>query len=349
METAINQLAGRIAELPPEKRALFERLLREKGLPLPDDQSASGNTPAAEELAEVRESVREFFRRAAEDQSETAWHQPHPQSETIKSVTRKFYDAINRQLDASLFGSAAAFLNYGYAPDGSPEYSTIAVPRHYPNRHSLKLMLEVIGERDLTGAAVLDIGCGRGGMVQTLLRYFSPARVTGMDLSGGAVRFCQKNGDPRRSHFLQADAEKLPLAAAAFDCVTNVESSHNYPNRRDFYAEVFRVLKPGGWFLYADLLTLKQWQAAETWLAQMGFAITRNQDITGNVLRACDETAAARLAAFQQAGAGEQDLLGDFLAVPGSKPYDNMKLGISAYKILWLQKNTGVGTEGTGA
>ncbi len=339
-----NHLASRIAELPPEKRALFERLLKEKGLPLP---TADSPTPAAESgLAEVQESVREFFRHAASEQHDGA---PHPQAGEIKRVTRKFYDAINRQLDAAIFGNEAAFLNYGYAPDGSLEFSSLELPRNLPNRYSLKLMLEVIGERDLRGAAVLDVGCGRGGMAQTLLRYFSPAQVTGVDLSGAAVRFCQKTCNQQGTHFLEGDAEKLPFAGQSFDCVTNVESSHNYPNRRDFYAEVFRVLKPGGWFLYADLLTATQWQTAEAMLAAIGFRISRNQDITGNVLRACDETAAARLSAFQQADPSQRDILSAFLAVPGSQPYDNMQHGISAYKILWLQKPTQeLALEGTG-
>ena len=40
----------------------------------------------------------------------------------------------------------------------------------------------------------------------------------------------------------------------AFDVVTNIESSHTYPNLRGFFTEVRRVLRSGGRFLYTDLL-----------------------------------------------------------------------------------------------
>ena len=47
-------------------------------------------------------------------------------------------------------------------------------------------------------------------------------------------------------------AESLPLGDASVDVLVNVESSHCYGNFQKFIAEVHRVLKVGGVFLFAD-------------------------------------------------------------------------------------------------
>ena len=50
------------------------------------------------------------------------------------------------------------------------------------------------------------------------------------------------------------DAESLPFGDEMFDAVVNVESSHCYGSTPAFLAQVKRVLRCGGHFLFADLL-----------------------------------------------------------------------------------------------
>ena len=81
--------------------------------------------------------------------------------------------------------------------------------------------------------------------------------------------------------------------------VTNVESSHSYPDIRAFYTEVHRVLAPGGYFLYTDLMPAPFVHEYLGALIDLGFDLERDRDITRNVLRSCDEMRActwARLA-----------------------------------------------------
>jgi ubiquinone/menaquinone biosynthesis C-methylase UbiE len=54
--------------------------------------------------------------------------------------------------------------------------------------------------------------------------------------------------------FVHGDAQSLPFADESFDVVINIEASHGYPDFPRFLAEVARVLRPGGRFLYADVL-----------------------------------------------------------------------------------------------
>ena len=49
------------------------------------------------------------------------------------------------------------------------------------------------------------------------------------------------------------NAENLPFADQSFDAVISIEAAPYYPRFPRFLAEMARVLRPGGHFLYADL------------------------------------------------------------------------------------------------
>ena len=136
--------------------------------------------------------------------------------------------------------------------------------------------------------------------------------------------------------FLCGDAERLPFPAGSFDAVVNIESSHSYPDIDAFYAEVSRVLKPGGVFLYSDTMPASEAASRLERLTGHGFRIELARDITSNVVRSCDELAGIHAQAFDAGNAPE--VLGDFLAVPGSQNYDNLRSGRLVYGIWQLRK-----------
>lgn len=250
----------------------------------------------------------------------------------VKAGYEQFYDAVNTQLNASGFGQFSYFLNYGYVPDGRTERSVIELPTRFFNKNSVRLVLELIGDCPIDGADVLDVGCGRGGTVYALKKFFAPATLTGLDLSTTAVEFDRRIHGDDRTRFHEGDAENLPFADGSFDVVTNVESSHSYPDADRFYAEVYRVLRPGGFFLYTDVLPAKRITAALGELERLGFRVELNRDITANVLRSCDEVAQTRLEAFGDRN--DPRLMQNFLATPGSEVYDEMRTGRWEYRIV---------------
>ena len=106
------------------------------------------------------------------------------------------------------------------------------------------------------GTAVLDIGCGIGG----LARYFANAfgcRVTGIDLTEEyvdvATMLTARCGLDDRAEFKCANAIDMPFGDADFDVVWSLNVTMNIEDRAGFYAEVRRVLKPGGQLALSEL------------------------------------------------------------------------------------------------
>jgi len=96
------------------------------------------------------------------------------------------------------------------------------------------------------GERVLDVGCGPGWLVRNFAR--GGARIVGVDLTDKAVRL---TGESLRIYGLRAelgvaDAEKLPFRDESFDFATSNGVLHHTPDTRRGFAEILRVLKPGG-------------------------------------------------------------------------------------------------------
>lgn len=305
-------VSSRLRDLPPHKRALAERLL--------GNRAAPGDTPTRS-APPLSDAARQAFASVAE---------------RTKDGTRGFYDAINDQIDATMFGDHAAFLNYGYESDGTPEESVVDLAPHVVNRASTKLVLELIGGCNLAGASILDVGCGRGGTLSVVDRYFAARRKTGLDLSGSAIRFCLRAYRGRPIVFLQGDAECLPFAAESHDVVVNLESSHSYPDAPSFYREVHRVLVRGGMFLYGDVFPPEEFARRIAQLGDAGFRVERDRDVTENVVRSCIEIGDRRTAVFD--ALCDAALVGDFLSTPGSTVFEEMRTRRAVYRIVHLRR-----------
>jgi SAM-dependent methyltransferase len=321
----MDNLSDRIAGLPPEKRKLFEHLLKAQSAqrsapPLAAPPAPFGRSNAVQ--AEADHLVLE---------------EPQPGSpNAVKAGYRHFYDAVTRQLDSTIFGEFSFFLNYGYRPNHNPPHAVIEVPEYYINKNSVRLVLELVGNCPITGCRVLDVGCGRGGTVHVIKTMFDARAITGLDLSPEAIAFCRQAHAGPRVSFFEGDAEKLPFEDDAFDVVTNVESSHSYPEIDAFYSGVFRVLSPGGSFLYTDVQPVEQMETNLALLKRVGFLLERDTDITSNVLLSCDEISRTRVQAFN--AENDPALMHNFLATPESQVYAEMKSGRWQYRIFRLKK-----------
>jgi ubiquinone/menaquinone biosynthesis C-methylase UbiE len=214
-------------------------------------------------------------------------------------------------------------MNYGYAPPAGTEPLALDAADE-PDRYCAQLYHHVAGPAHLRGAAVLEVGSGRGGGASFLTRTHRPASYTGADYSPQAVALCQQRhaGVPDLK-FAVGDAEKLPFADASFDVVVNVESSHCYGHVDRFFAEVARVLRPGGRFAYTDFRSGADMAALKQLLAGTpGLEIVEQEDITARVLAALEADDARKRALIAEfVHPRLRHLFGEFAGLSGGEMF----------------------------
>jgi SAM-dependent methyltransferase len=107
---------------------------------------------------------------------------------------------------------------------------------------------------------VLDLGCGIGGPARYLATT-SGCKVMGVDLSPGfidaAIYLTERCGLADRVSFQVGDALHLPFEDAAFDVVFLQHVVMNIEDRAALYAEIRRILTPGGRLATYDLVLRK--------------------------------------------------------------------------------------------
>jgi malonyl-CoA O-methyltransferase len=98
---------------------------------------------------------------------------------------------------------------------------------------------------------VLDLGCGTGFFSTQLQQRLPSSRIVGLDLAEGMVQFAaQKNVG---IDWLCGDAENLPLANDSVDCIFSSLAIQWCEDYHALFAEIKRVLKPGGECVFATL------------------------------------------------------------------------------------------------
>ncbi len=107
------------------------------------------------------------------------------------------------------------------------------------------------------GAAVLDMGCGRGTSIRLILSAFGghPARLVAFDIDPGVISRARRRLAPTLDGSVElqvADATRLPFADDEFDAALELGILHHIPDWRAALRETARVLKPGGVFYFAE-------------------------------------------------------------------------------------------------
>jgi ubiquinone/menaquinone biosynthesis C-methylase UbiE len=108
-----------------------------------------------------------------------------------------------------------------------------------------------------TGAHVLDVGCGLGGVTRHIAAECA-CLATGIDLTPEFVRVAQmltdRTGLTDHVDFRVGSALDLPWATASFDAAVTFHVAMNVADRSRLYAEVARVVRPGGVFANYDVM-----------------------------------------------------------------------------------------------
>lgn len=114
----------------------------------------------------------------------------------------------------------------------------------------------------------LDLGCGTGFFLPQLAPHCQ--QLHGLDLAPGMLAQAAMRGSG--ALLLCGDAEQLPFADQSLDWIFSSLALQWCERPAQAFAELHRVLKPGGQLLFSTLLADSLWQLREAWRTVDGAA-----------------------------------------------------------------------------
>jgi demethylmenaquinone methyltransferase/2-methoxy-6-polyprenyl-1,4-benzoquinol methylase/phosphoethanolamine N-methyltransferase len=155
------------------------------------------------------------------------------------------------------------------APEAAPETSGATIRWWAPAYDAVAWLTSLGQEKNIRkqalkiaalkpGEKVLDVGSGTGTLGVAAWRKVRPdGEVTGIDASPEMVELARRKAKKKGSgaQFRVAPIESLPFDDASLDVVLSTFMLHHLPDdvKTKGFAEIARVLKPGGRFVAVDL------------------------------------------------------------------------------------------------
>ena len=259
-------------------------------------------------------------------------------SPTVKRLRSQYW---YRYVTRTVKDAPIVFLNYGYVHLDRDAKAVELHEADEANRIFIHLYHRVAGAVDLRGRDVLEVSCGHGGGASYITRYLKPRSLLGVDLNTSAIEFCKRYHFHEGLRFSHGDAESLHFDDHSFDAVVNVEASHCYGYMERFLAEVARVLRPGGHFLFADIRRREESDRLHDQLVRSGLEIVEKENITPNILRAMESDSERRLRLIKQlAPQVFHYFFQQFAGTKGTGIYEAFHSGDSLYLRYRLRKGS---------
>jgi ubiquinone/menaquinone biosynthesis C-methylase UbiE len=261
-----------------------------------------------------------------------------------RAVRHRWYDTVSLAA-GRIFGDVFTFMNLGFA-DANAEGREQRGAEQYP-RNLYNFMIGLVEDKRLNSSTILEVGSGRGGGANFLAETFRPRKIIGLDLSGEATAFSRRNYQTNNLEFIQGDAHNLPFENESFDIVINVESSHCYPDMSEFLGEVYRVLKPGGYFLLTDHRRADQIPYLLRVLTALNWSRFDNTDITANVVAALEEDSERKSSFIDESTLPHlaKHICKEFAACLGSRMFTDLKSGDVRYLSFAMEKPVRLGPD----
>ncbi len=127
----------------------------------------------------------------------------------------------------------------------------------------------IVAQVEVADKTLLDIGCGFGGALIALTRNHHAGHVHGIDIDAGVLErakvLVSASGLQDRISLTQFEPGPLPLADESFDLVFLTAVSCHIEDLIPFFAEIRRVIRPGGqliggeWFKHNDNEAYREW------------------------------------------------------------------------------------------
>ncbi len=125
---------------------------------------------------------------------------------------------------------------------------------HHVLRVAINDLMHLCGEQAPHGGVLLDVGCGQGKSSRLLREAFQPQRMIGLDADPHSLELSRTEAE--REHLslelIAGDCAGIHLPDASVDIVFCHQTFHHLVEQERALTEFWRVLKPGGWLLFAE-------------------------------------------------------------------------------------------------
>lgn len=150
---------------------------------------------------------------------------------------------------------------------------------------------------NLTPQCALDLGCGTGFFSRRLRQQFPSAELIGVDIAQGMLEF-SRNSHGDLAKWLCGDAEQLPFADASIDLIFSSLAIQWCTATDRLFAELRRVLTPGGFGVLATLGPATLHELRHAWQQVDGY-VHVNQFESAERMQAAISTAGLHLKDWQ--------------------------------------------------
>lgn len=188
-----------------------------------------------------------------------------------RQVKKAYSTAATKPQSAHVFPVGEAFaLSLGY-PREVLDRMPSAAKESFTGVSNVSIFAEIP-----LGSTVLDLGCGAGLDTLIAAQKAGPkGKVIAVDFSVAMLDRARKSAVEvayRNVEFHEADAEGLPIDDQSVDVVMANGIFNLNPHRKEIFAELARVLRPGGSVFAAELilrepLPSRERRSTRNWLA----------------------------------------------------------------------------------
>ncbi len=126
--------------------------------------------------------------------------------------------------------------------------------QHHVLRVAINDLRGLFGDAPPANPVVLDAGCGQGRSFQYLQQVFAPARLIGLDADPYSLKLSAEEAQRRglEVELIGSDCATLEVPSQSVDILFCHQTFHHLVQQDRALAEFYRVLKPGGYLLFAE-------------------------------------------------------------------------------------------------